>query len=98
MDTSSCLNSLESSNILSLGLVRPKEDMVYSNAPGKALVSSRILRPIPHMAVIFSSTLKKKILEGFRKLYDIPEGVILSLPEAHKRACAISDKEIHLYK
>lgn len=50
------------------------------------------------MVVGFSSTLKKKVVKSFRKLYDIPKGVTLHLFKAHEQACAIDDKEICLYE
>lgn len=49
------------------------------------------------MARHFSSSLKDDHLAKFRKLYDIPENVVLYVPRALEQDY-IADDEVYLYK
>lgn len=98
MDASSHFDSVDLKNSLSLDVGFYKEGVVRPDDLDQALASSRALRPMPLMAGLFSFTLKKRTLKRFKKLYDIPNGVVLDLPEAHKQACAIGVEEICLYE
>lgn len=98
MDASSSPLSFDSGDTLSMSMGLLEFGSVCPDNIEGTSETTREPPPSPPMADIFHSTLSSFDLEKFRRLYDIPEDIVLHSPGVSRRACHIQLEDVCLYE